>query len=185
MKDLKMKPCKSVILNFVLLGAIVCLPVDILAFIIIIKDHDILNGILMICVFNGFLILIYVLSRLLYRSKLLITDEEIIKYRKGRIVFRIKKEQIEELGYRPMHKIMFFLSFFYWMFGDPMCGILSIRYKKAEVESVRIYSSLFIIELLSEEEKDRGLKEYCECLTKKEAKLICEKMGIRHMKEID
>lgn len=186
MDILKVKPCKTIQLGYLIFWIIIIvIPFEIMGVIFSKNMNEFLFGQIIILGFITVGAIVYFCARIFYRSYMIITEEELIKYRRGKVVFKIRKEQIEVFGYRKMSIFMIFLLPLWFLFGDPMCGVLSIRFYHAEVEGTRILDSMLELKSLNEEEKAAGLKEYCECLTAKEVSLICKKLNIFAIKQIN
>ena len=185
MDTLKIKPCKTIQLGYLLFWIIIIVvPLEILGAILSDNVSEFLFGQIVILGFVAVGLIVYLFVRVFYRSYLVFTDHEVVKYKRGKVVFKVKREHIYELGYRKMSALMVFLLPFGFFFGDPMCGVLSIRFYGADVEETRVFDSVMKIQSLSEEECARGLKEYCECFTAKEVRLICQKLDFSEIKQI-
>lgn len=178
MKPIKIKPCKFIHLGLMIWSIVLFTIVfELLAIFLSKSTNDILIGNLIILVICIVILLGYIIVRIFYQSYILINDNEIIKYERNKIKFKIEIKDIIEFGCRKKTLRMYFLLPFSYIFGDPMCDILSIRFKQAEITSERVYSSHFVLQTLTKEEKENGLKEYCECLTQKEINLICKRLN--------
>ena len=149
------------------------------------NSNEFLMGNIVMLGFVSIGVFTYFSVRIFHRTYLIITKDEIVKFKRGKVIFKIKKDEIVELGYRKMSAFMFFLLPFWFFFGDPMCGVLSIRFYNAEVGRTRIFDSMLKLHSLNEEENARGLKEYCECFTAKEVRLICQKLELSKTKQIE
>lgn len=178
MNELKIKPCKELQLNICLWG---CLAFTIVFEIISIFSKDWCEFLMCNLVLLGILLvifIIYVLARVCYRPYFVFTENEIAKYKKGQVEFKIKKKDLVQLRYRKCTFSMFLLApLGVFILNDFPCGILSIRYNEAEVEKERGFDGIGKMYLLTEEEKASGLKEYCEAFSRRDIKKITKILG--------
>ncbi len=112
----------------------------------------------------------FMFAEILNRKKCVVTEEEIIKYKGKNIAFKINKSNIVEMVYKKPTIAMRLLFLFGIFVQIPFVGMLSIRYKNAEIDEPRAAHSYETLDTLSEEDKRSGLKEYLELLGAREIK---------------
>lgn len=139
------------------------------------KKELIMFNIMIICIIV-FCTLVCFCVRIFYNTFIEINEFEIVKYKHKKIIFKIAIQDIVELGYKKFSFKDFLLMPINFDFITP-CSILSIRYRQAEVEAKRIYESI-IITTVTEKEETEGIKDYCECLTKREIYYISKTLNI-------
>lgn len=121
----------------------------------------------------------FIAAKVFYQTYWEITDEAVIKYKWGKEIFRVRREEIVGLGYHRMRWYMWILMpFSYVFFTDPMIGVLSIRYRRHETCKDTGYISEYKVQTLTEEEKEAGLKEYREGFTGRDVKKISAVLGL-------
>lgn len=121
----------------------------------------------------------FIAAKVFYRTYWEITDDAVIKYKWGKEIFRVRREEIVGLGYHRMRWYMWILMpFSYVYFTDPMIGVLSIRYREHETCKDTGYISEYKVQTLTEEEKEAGLKEYREGFTGRDVKKISAVLGL-------
>lgn len=138
---------------------------------IIKKDlHDFAMLQFVVLGFIGICLLGFMFAEILNRKKCVVTEEEIIKYKGKNIAFKINKSNIVEMVYKKPTIAMRLLFLFGIFVQIPFVGMLSIRYKNAEIDEPRAAHSYETLDTLSEEDKRSGLKEYLELLGAREIK---------------
>lgn len=179
MKELKIKPMKELQLGYALwiIGVFTIL-IEVMGAIFSRNWYEFLLGNVVLVGIVLLTFMVYFTIRIFYRSYFIFTENEVVKYKREKIVFKINREQIVGLKYRKRTFAMFLFTPLGYIFGDSMCGIVSIRYYSAEVESDRIFESGGKIEMLTEEEKLSGIKEYCEAFSKRDLKKITQMLNI-------
>lgn len=130
-------------------------------------------GFIVICLMG------FVLAEIVNRKKIVVTEDEIIKYKGKNIVFKINKSNIVELTYKKSTIAMRLLFPLGILMQIPFVGMLSIRYKSADVDEPRAAHSYEILDTLSEEDKQAGLKEYLELLGAREMKKISKLLKVK------
>lgn len=122
----------------------------------------------------------FIAAKVFYRTYWEITDEAVVKYRWGKEIFRVRREEIVGLGYRKMRWYMWPLMLFQIVvFSDPMCGVLSLRYGEHDTMVYKGYVKMyFSSQTLTEEEKAAGIQEYLEGFTGRDVKKISAILGL-------
>lgn len=128
--------------------------------------------------FIGICLIGFMLAEIVNRKKIVVTEEEIIKYKGKNIVFKINKSNIVEMTYKKPTIAMRLLFLFGILMQIPFVGMLSIRYKNAEIDEPRAAHSYETLDTLSEEDKQAGLKEYLELLGTREMKKISRLLNV-------
>lgn len=123
----------------------------------------------------------FIAAKVFYRTYWEITDEAVVKYRWGKEIFRVRREEIVGLGYRKMRWYMWILMPFvhYVGFTDPMCGVLSLRYREHETMEYKGYIKMYLrVRAMTDEEKAAGIQEYLEGFTGRDVKKISAVLGL-------
>ncbi len=164
MKLIKIKLCKSLHLSYLLYYSILVFIIFQVLNVFSKSIYEVLYGNLAMLGFIFIAVLIYIAVRCFYNSYILINDNELLRFKGKKIIYKINLSDIVELGFRKMSPKMWFLLPLSVDLGDPLTNILSIRFKQGKTESEIIFDNLYKIVTLTQLERDKGLKEYCECL---------------------
>ncbi len=175
------KPCHNIRLYFAvytaLLFTIILEIVGVIVLLINHELHDFIMGQYLVIGIYGVCLLGYIIAELSYNRKYVITADEIIKYKSKKMVFKISKEEIIGLYYRKPTVAMRIFFLLGVIMGDPCVGVLSIRFRNAEIEPQINIHSWEKLETLTDEEKLTGIKESVELVGKRELKRLCEILG--------
>lgn len=182
-KELRLKPCKQMHLSVLIFVIIIATCISELIAIIYFNGWlKFLYVNLGIFGFDLFSIGFYLLNEKLSALVVVVTQDEIIEYKNKEIVFRIKKEQIDEIAIYSMPIKEYLYEQLRWLFmqmggaivlGDKIC----IRYYNAEVELPEKLNT-FDVKKIQPMDGYRGKKEYFEWLSKKQIKKIGEMLNI-------
>lgn len=179
--QVKIRPCKSIRTSYLFSWIISIFIVFEVSGILLSKNLiEFWFGNLVMAGFIAAGVIVYFFTGLLYNSYFIFNENEIIKYKGKKVVFKVKIEQIVELGYRKANAMMHVLSPLWFLFGDPMCGVLSIRFFSAEIYNDRKYDSILKLVSLKDQDVKGGLKEYCDCFTQKEVNKICQYLKLTY-----
>ena len=127
--------------------------------------------------FSALTALVAIVFRLCYKGKLYITSDEVIKVHRKKVQFKIKKSDIVSIGVRKLHPLVKLFSLLLQCFlGDMGTDLIFFRYYQAEIFNERRFFDFYRVNSISEEETD--LKEFAECVTYKQAKKICDFLGM-------
>ena len=179
MELFRIKPLKRVHQAFALLFVVPIVIIFEIFSLFSFNLKDFLIGQIIVISFVGLISLIFFAVRIFYPSYFVFTKEEVIKYHHRRIVFKIRKADILEIKFKEM-------SFVSWLFlipeyisGQPLCEVLSFRFRVAEICSPNTYGECGTeISFLTEKEKEDGLREYCEFFTKREILRIVDYLAV-------
>ena len=123
-------------------------------------------------------LLIALISRLLYKGRLIITKDEIIKLHKNKVQFRIKCEKLLFIGVRkvkPFNKLLVIIGAY---IGDLCTDIVSFRFINADIYEPRKFGKVFEMSSLSDSDVKEGVKEFVESITYKQALQISKLTNI-------
>ncbi|MCH5162969.1 MAG: hypothetical protein J1G38_05725 [Clostridiales bacterium] len=180
--SITIKPGRNYRITFAVYSAVFfALCVDIIGGIVSAIKRDIYDFAMLQFVVLGFAFVCligYFISELVCRQKVIISSKELVKYKGNKIVFKISRNDIVNLIYNKptlSMRLLFLLGVFVRM---PFVGMLSIRYKNAEIDEPRVRNSFEELVTLSEAEKESGIKEYLELLGEKELKRVSAVLNI-------
>ncbi len=117
------------------------------------------------------------IARFCYKSKLIVTEEEVIKIHRGKIQFQIKKEDIVSICIRKVNPLLKLLVVIGGFIGDIGTDLVFFRFYHAEVFEIRKFSGGIVQHSLTDKD-DKNLQEFAESVTYRQAKKICEKLGL-------
>ena len=129
-------------------------------------------------IYSAFVFLIAIISRILYRGKLVVTENELIKMHGKKVQFRLSRENLLYIGIRRTNVIVKLLILFSAWIGDMCTDIVSFRFKEAETFETRRFGGYLKMSFLSEEEEQAGIKEFVECLSYRQAKKISNILNV-------
>lgn len=117
------------------------------------------------------------IARLCYKGKLIVTEDEIIKFHGKKIQFRIKKKDIVSICIRKVNPVLKLLVIISGFIGDICTDLIFFRFYNAEVYETRRFCGVIVQNSLSEDD-DKELKEFAESVTYNQAKKICQILDI-------
>ena len=129
-------------------------------------------------IFLCVIVSIAVISRLLYRGRLIVTENEVIKLHGNKIQFRIKREKILLIGIRRTNIFVKLFIIISALIGDLCTDMVSFRFKEAENYEPRLFGKTLKMSSLTEEDESQGIKEFVECLSYRQAKQISTILNI-------
>ncbi len=129
-------------------------------------------------IYFAVVLIIAIISRIAYRGALIVSENELIKIHGNKVQFRIKREDILFIGVRRTNiftKLLILISS--WI-GDLCTDMVSFRFKEAEIFEKRQFGKTLSMSSLTEEDSLNGVKEFVECLTYRQARVISEMLKI-------
>lgn len=117
------------------------------------------------------------IARLCYKGKLIVTEDEVIKFHGKKIQFRIKKKDIVSICIRKVNPFLKLLVVISGFIGDICTDLIFFRFYDAEVYETRKFCGVIVQNSLSGDD-DQELKEFAESVTYNQAKKICQILDI-------
>lgn len=117
------------------------------------------------------------IARFCYKGKLIVTEDEVIKFHGKKIQFRIKKKDIVSICIRKVNPVLKLLVVISGFIGDICTDLIFFRFYNAEVYETRKFCGVIVQNSLSEGD-DKELKEFAESVTFNQAKKICQILDI-------
>ncbi len=129
-------------------------------------------------VYVAVVLIVALISRLLYRGKLIVTESEVIKLHGEEVQFRIRREDLLYIGIRRTNFFMKLLIILSPFIGDLCTDMVSFRFKEADICETRKFGQTLIMSSLTEEDNSNNIKEFVECISYQQAKKISTMLQI-------
>ncbi len=135
-------------------------------------------------IYSAFVVIIAIISRILYRGKLIVTENEIVKTHGKKVQFKIDREKLLYIGIRRTNICVKLIILVGPWIGDLCTDLVSFRFKEAEIFEMRRFGNTLKMSSLTDEDEQEGIKEFVECLSYRQAKKISNILNVPIQKVI-
>ena len=168
------KPLDNFHLHFLCVSLFVFIPFDICLFIAPFEVSLLITVLLM----NFIPILVYTFIRFFYNIRYVVDDAYVIKYRKNKVVLKIRRDDLDEI-YIQKGGMKFFGQFFISIifntgFSKPFCTTMSFTFRNYDV--IAAYNNVEIPRPSIKD--DSSMFEYVEILSYRRCMRLCKYLNI-------